>query len=151
MNEILSKTSKLIEKSENSGETNGKQWTRYVLKFEDFTGSTFDADLVKEIKTGEVLKVDYKKQGVYNNIVDLEKVIPEIKTANEVKEPISQDVWLEKDKRIVRQNCNERAIELMNLMKEIDFDNLQGLIKTNNGILNVAKVFAKSFEDIVWA
>ena len=149
--EIITKTSKISGKTEQSGETNGKSWTRYVFQFEDFKGSTFDAELAGEFKSGDTAKVSFKKSGIYNNIVEMEKVEskPEIKKADEVKE--ESNVWLEKDKRIVRQNSNERAIELATLMVHMDYDKLQELIKTNGGLINVIDVFAKHFEDRVWA
>jgi len=158
MNEILSKTSKLLEKEEKAGETNGRAWVRYVLTFDGLTGSTFDAELVKEVKAGETYKVTFKKSGVYNNIVDLEKVEskPEIKPANEVKpsdflkETIDSNVWLEKDKRIVRQNCNQRAIELAELMVKADYENLQALIKDSGSLIKVIDKLAKHFEEIVY-
>lgn len=148
MTDIETKTSKLTKKEEKSGETNGKSWTRYVLTFEDFIGSTFDAELVKDIKTNEIFKVDFKKVGQYNNIVDLEKVE---KTEFQTADKVPESVWLEKDRRIVRQNCNQRAIELAELMNKIDPNVLKELIKVNEGIQNVIISFAKFFEEIVWA
>ena len=75
MEDLITKTSKISGKTEQSGTSqNGKDWTRYVFQFDGFKASTFDAELAGEFKSGDTAKVTMKKQGVYNNIVDLEKV-----------------------------------------------------------------------------
>jgi hypothetical protein len=153
MEEILTKTSKLTGKTEKPWEKNGKSGVTYMLQFEDFKGATFDAEVYNSGVFGTTYDIKYKKSGVYNNIIDLIKVekVNEVTTKVPVeKAEVSQDVWLEKDRRIVRQNSNERAIELVELMSKVDFDNLQELIKSNGSLINVIDILSMHFEERVF-
>jgi len=153
--EIQQKTSKLVKKDKNSGVTEGKSWTRYTLKFEDLIGSSFDTEMVDSMHEGETFKIDFKIKDKYNNIFGVEKVEsseikPEVIPDNEVKKEVPQSVWDEKDRRIVRQNCNQRAIELLELMLKVDYEKLKELIKENGGLQNLTSLVAKNFEDSVF-
>jgi len=153
MEETNEKTiiSVISSKDEKSGNKDGKDWIRYGFKFGDTAMSTFD-NRFKDFKTGDVVEVMYKKSGMYNNILDMKLAEQsQIVTADKIKEYPDQQVWIEKDKRIVRQNCNQRAIETLRLMNEIQPEKVKEILETNEGnMLNVLDVLAQHWENIVW-
>ena len=112
--------------------------------------STFDTKL-KDFKSGDIVKVMYKKSGGYYNILDIKIAEQsEIVTADKIKE-IDQKVWIEKDKRIARQNCNERAIETLDLMWKIQPERLKEIIKANeDNLLKILDMLADHWENRVW-
>ena len=141
----------VTEKSEKSGEKDGKAWTRYGYKFGDKTMSTFDNRL-KDFKTGDTVEVMYKKSGLFNNIIDMRLAEKsQIVTADKIKESPDQQIWIEKDKRIVRQNCNQRAIETLKLMNEIQPEKIKEVLDANeSNMLKVLDILAQHWENRVW-
>ena len=141
----------ISEKSEKSGQKDGKPWTRYVFKFGDRTMSTFDNRL-KDFKVGDVVKVMYKKSGLFRNILDMKLAEQsEIVTADKIKNEPNQKVWIEKDQRIVRENCNERAIELLDVIWNHSPEKIEQVLKANgDDLMKVIDYFANFFENRVW-
>ena len=141
----------ITENSQKSGNKDGKDWTRYVFKFANgLTMSTFDNRL-KDFKSGDTVEVMFKKSGQYNNILDMRKAeSSQIVTADKIKSEPDQKVWIEKDRRIIRQNCNQRAIETAELMFKVDPEGFKEILKQSNGLLSIIDSYAKHFENKVW-
>lgn len=99
-----------------SGNTNGKEWKRSVIKVNGKILASFDMNCAQDIfdgklKTGVPVEISYKTDGKYNNIIS---IIPteakEFQTADKVK---TREVdWDGKERRIIRQNVLNRAVEL---------------------------------------
>lgn len=61
------------------------------------------------------------------------------------------EVDLERDKRIVRQNCNQRAIEAFKLLFEINPEKAKEILGANDyKLVEVLKGYSIYFEDLVW-
>ena len=142
-----------ITSKEEKGGTgkDGKPYMRYGFKFaNNLTASTFDNRL-EGFKAGDMVEVMIKKNGMYNNILDMRKAeSSQIVTADKIKSEPDQKVWIEKDRRIIRQNCNQRAIETAELMFKVDPEAFKEILKQSNGILGILDNFAQHWENRVW-
>lgn len=120
-----------------------KPWTRCSYKIGGKFFSTFDQDKMA-FKVGEVVAVDFLQEGKYNNIKELALAgNAEIKTASNNSS--------EKDKLIIRQSCNQRAIEFVELMHKINPEALKEILsKTDGGLQALVDAQAAHFEDRVW-
>lgn len=142
--------------------TTQKPWKRATFKLGGKTFSTFDIGIINSIldgtlKVGTLVDLTYKTDGKYNNIVVMFPATSEQRAnftpASEFKpEPkVDDKVWIEKDKRIVRQNCNERAIEFVELLSKVNPEKLKEIMEANgNNLLSVIDVAAEHFETRVW-
>jgi len=140
---------KIEEMSQKSKED--KSWTRYSFKIGGKLMSTFDNRL-KDFKAGDVVQVMYKKSGMYTTILDMKLAEQsQIVTADKIKSEPDQRVWIEKDKRIIRQNCNQRSIELLDVLWKYSPEKVEQILKANgNDIMKLVDFFSQHFENRVW-
>jgi hypothetical protein len=115
----------------------GKSWVLYGthLKVDnanygitDFIKSKLEG-IVKDISVNDKIKFEYDIEGDFKNINKkvkievLEKnVEPNLNTKSFSNDKPSQEYWDLKDRRITRQSCLSRAIELLKANKEITGD-----------------------------
>ena len=80
----------ITEKSSKPGNTNGKDWTRFVFVIGGKKISSFDTENDK-FKVGDNVKAEYKVEGTYNNMVenglDYSDEVPTPVPANEIDTP----------------------------------------------------------------
>lgn len=136
-----------------TGEKNEKPWRMAIFTIgKDFKVSTFHQDTIDGYNTGVVVKAEYTTDGKYNNLVGFD--VPstdEMKQDPLKSEKPDQQVWIDKDVRIVRQNCNQRAIETLRLINDIKPEKIIELLANNDGnFLTVVDVIASHFEQRVW-
>jgi hypothetical protein len=102
------------ETSIKPGETNGKKWKRSTLKIGGKIFASFDEAVAKDILDGNLRKdiaveINFKTDGKYNNIVSIFPADSGFKTADKVTDKVD---WESKEKRIIRQNVLNRAVEM---------------------------------------
>ena len=60
------------DKQSKEGNTNGKDWKRFMFKIGEKSFSTFNSDL-DEFKVGDNVAIVYTVSGIYNNLVSMEE------------------------------------------------------------------------------
>ena len=161
MSEINYEIGKISEKKIKTGSTNNKDWKMAIFTLDSgLKASTFNADIIDAYNQGDTVKMAYEIDGKFNKLLGFEDP-----TADELKRkeltpasnmPESQGkpdnaFWLAKEKRIIRQNCNQRAIEAVGLIWDKKPEIIESSLEANNG--DMQKVFdamAAHFEEIVW-
>jgi len=145
----------ITNKEFKEGAKDGKAWKMCIFTINsDFKCSTFNADIFTAYEVGEPVKAVYEVSGKYNNLLGFEKV-EESDKATIFKPAAEQGVptvdWIAKEKRIIRQNCNARAIEAVDLLYSVDPEALKTILtSTDGGIQALIDSFSKHFENKVW-
>lgn len=131
----------------------GNDYTVCIFTLGDnFKVSTFNKEIIDAYEIGNVVKAAYtvSDDGKYNNLVGFEEANnSEIKI--QTADKIDDSKWLEKDKRIIRQNCNQRALEFIELMHKVAPEKLKEIMKANNdNLLETVDIASAHFENRVW-
>jgi hypothetical protein len=120
----------------------GKDWKMMSFKVDGVGLSTFNADLFT-FNEGDKVRVVYEKDGKYNKLQDMQKSDGSFVSASEMDTG--------RDRRIVRQNCNERAIEFVTLMANKFPDKLNEVLKANGeNLMNLVDTISAHFEEKVF-
>lgn len=124
--------------------TSGKPYTIYTVLMGGNKYSTFNKP---EFKVGDVVSITYERDGMYANIKEMvlagtaEKVLSSTSFAN--------SAITSKDKIIVRQSCNQRAIEFMRLLFDTQPENFKAMT-LDKGVLKIVDEVSQHFENRVW-
>jgi len=152
MAETHAKVGKITDISIKEGDKDGSSWKMGIFTIDNkFRCSTFNQDIIDNYEVGDEVKAIYEKKNVngkwYNTLLGFEEV-SEADRHSAQKEGVD---WIAKEKRIIRQNCNQRAIETLKLMWEIDPEKVKTILKENDeNILLLLEIIAKRFENLVW-
>lgn len=140
-----------------TGETGGKPWKRASIKVGGKMLASFDANVVKDIldgilREGVAVEINYKTDGMYNNIISIFPKELSDKELNKEsdkgfstadKHSSNKEVdWDSKERRTVRQNSGRHASAYIQVLTNL------GLFKgyTEEQIKDAFFGFAKDFE-----
>ena len=136
---------------ENRSIKEGPGWTNVAYTLKDGNiYSTFDEEL-RNFKKGDHIKGTHIKKGKYNNITSAELLDGQFSVTEEIVEnehdtKVPQSVWDAKERKVIRQNCNRHAVELLKIALE------KQLVPTSDlaSILQVYHHIAKQLEDWIY-
>ena len=149
----------ITKKEFKEGAKDGKAWKMCIFTIGgDFKCSTFNSDIFdnSQYDIGFPVKAIYEVSGKYNNLLEFEEVSESDKaTAPQATggSETTKEEWTAKEKRIIRQSCQKRAIAYVTLMASLE-DGPEQIKKvleaTEGGFMGLIDSVALHFENQVW-
>jgi len=152
MDEIKYLIGAITNKEIKEGITNEKAWKRCIFTIGDnFKVSSFHQDTISAYNVGDIVKAAYKTEGQYNNLVGFDDpTADEVTRDQTVSKQPEQSSEVNRQKMIIRQNCNERAIQLLEVIWEHAPQRVDEVLAVNNDLMAIVDTFANHFEARVW-